>query len=160
MKKQLKTYNLVKNKHVPNEYLINSKDTRLKVLAGMIDTDGTVSREGTRVNISQGPLHENLLKQIMLLSKSLGFMATTTKKKVTWTHKGIKKEGYAFGLNISGNGIEEIPTLLNRKKCHNPKKRETTSIGTLTIEQYEDGDYVTIEVDGSGRFVNENFIVM
>jgi len=59
LKKILKKYNLVNNKHIPNEYIVNDKETRLKVLAGLIDTDGSVrakgSKEGKEIRIQQGP---------------------------------------------------------------------------------------------------------
>src|SRR5439155_12780716 len=35
----LKKYNLINNKHIPNDFLYNSREVRLKVLAGIIDTD-------------------------------------------------------------------------------------------------------------------------
>ena len=49
LKIKLDKYNLVNNKHIPVEYICNSKDIRLKVLAGIIDTDGSVSNNGRRV---------------------------------------------------------------------------------------------------------------
>src|SRR5690625_7313720 len=36
-------YNLKHNKHIPHRYKTGSRDTRLKVLAGLIDTDGSYS---------------------------------------------------------------------------------------------------------------------
>ena len=39
-KNALKHYNLLGNKHIPNDYKINDRETRLKLLAGLIDTDG------------------------------------------------------------------------------------------------------------------------
>jgi hypothetical protein len=37
-KDNLKKYNLISNKHIPDEYLYNTIDNRLKLLAGLIDT--------------------------------------------------------------------------------------------------------------------------
>lgn len=36
----LRHYNLLNNKHIPDDYKINSRENRLKVLAGLIDSDG------------------------------------------------------------------------------------------------------------------------
>ena len=41
-KELFKKNNLFKNKHVPHKYIINSENNRLKILAGMIDSDGTL----------------------------------------------------------------------------------------------------------------------
>ena len=38
-------YFLIGNKHIPNEYLFNNRESRLKLLAGIIDTDGHVTKE-------------------------------------------------------------------------------------------------------------------
>lgn len=43
-KEILKKYNLYNNKDILDEYLINDKETRLQLLAGFIDTDGTLKK--------------------------------------------------------------------------------------------------------------------
>ena len=40
--KILKKYNLFKNKHIPDIYKCNSRKNRLKILAGLLDTDGSL----------------------------------------------------------------------------------------------------------------------
>ena len=42
----LKYYNLINNKHIPKEFLINSKEKRLYLLAGLIDSDGYHAKSG------------------------------------------------------------------------------------------------------------------
>jgi replicative DNA helicase len=37
---RLKDYNLIDNKHIPKDYLLNSREVRLQVLAGLLDSDG------------------------------------------------------------------------------------------------------------------------
>lgn len=74
LKKLLSKYNLVNNKHIPKQYLMNSRKVRLQVLAGLIDSDGYITREGTRINITQGMNHEKLTEDIIFLVKSLGLM--------------------------------------------------------------------------------------
>jgi hypothetical protein len=105
LKKQLEEYNLIKNKHIPRQYIINDRETRLAVLAGIIDTDGHVSRNGTRISISQGLHHTQLANDIVYLARSLGFACHTTIRNTTWTHNGEKKEGEAHNMNISGMGL-------------------------------------------------------
>jgi DNA topoisomerase-2 len=160
LKKQLAEYNLIKNKHIPEDYLINDRDTRLKVLAGIIDTDGTVSRNGTRINITQGMNHEILSYQIVYLARSLGFNCQYSIKNTTWTWKGEKKQGKAVSINISGNGVEDIPTLLPRKKCAKPVSHNTSkSTGFITIKDIGINEYVGIHIDGNERFLINDFTV-
>jgi DNA topoisomerase-2 len=160
LKKQLKAYNLVMNKHIPKDYLCNDRATRLAVLAGIIDTDGSVSRNGTRVSITQGLNHEQLIHDIVFLARSLGFSCQLSKKHTTWTYKGEKKEGEAFNVNISGNGLEDIPTRLPRKKCASTIDKNTSkSTGWLTVRDAGVGPYVGIQIDGNERFLINDFTV-
>jgi replicative DNA helicase len=45
--------NKTNKKHIPNIYLINSKENRLKLLAGLIDSDGHATNKGTNYTITQ-----------------------------------------------------------------------------------------------------------
>ncbi len=158
LKKLLNKYNLCKEKHIPIEYLTNDRDTRLKVLAGIIDTDGNVSREGTRIIISQGLCHEQLIKDITFLARSLGFMCCQTIKKTSWTYNGVLKKGTAYSLNISGD-IKDIPTLLPRKKCSSERTHSNRSTGQITIKDVGIDDYVGFEIDGNQRLLINDFTV-
>ena len=159
LKKLLSKYNLVKNKHIPQDYIVNSKEIRLKVLAGLIDSDGCVQRDGTRITITQGMNHKKLAEDIIFLTKSLGFMCCSQNKKTQWSHKGELKKGNAININISGNGIEDIPTLVLRKKCASPIKHNTLNTGSIKIKEVEPGDYIGLSVNENQRFVLEDFTV-
>ena len=79
---ELKHYLITKclindEKRVPKECLINSRETRLNVLAGLIDSDGSYSR-GCFDIITK---FEGLKDDIVFLAQSLGFQATTAIKK-------------------------------------------------------------------------------
>ncbi|VBB18314.1 DNA gyrase/topoisomerase IV [Yasminevirus sp. GU-2018] len=159
LKSQLVKYNLINNKHIPREYLVNSRDTRLKVLAGLIDSDGYVSRDGTRISITQGMNHEQLANDIILLARSLGFMCCTQIVKTSWKYEGELREGEGIRINISGPGAEDIPTRVARKKCNSPVKRDTTGTGCISISEVDGGEYVGVAVDGNQRFVLGDFTV-
>jgi DNA gyrase/topoisomerase IV subunit B len=156
----LKQYNLVDNKHIPVEYIVNDRETRLQVLAGLIDTDGHVSRNGTRVQISQGLEHKAIVTGILHLARSLGFCCQLTRGKTTWSWKDEKRMGEAYFINISGEHLGDIPTRLPRKKCANSVVRKTsTSTGFLTVKDAGIKDYVGISIDGNERFVINDFTV-
>ena len=125
LKYLLAKYNLVNNKHIPKEYLLNSRDVRLKVLAGFIDSDGYVSREGSRIKIAQGMIHEKLAHELIFLVRSLGLKCCWNKINTQWTYEGEKRFGEAIMLNISGEDAKDIPTRVARKKCDLPKVRDT-----------------------------------
>lgn len=157
--KLLHHYNLVNNKHIPLEYLVNSRRVRLAVLAGIIDSHGYVKADGRRITIAQGMEHSKLAEDIIFLAKSLGFMCSSHVKKTQWDYHGDLSHGTAININISGNGVEDIPTLVKRKRCSPPLKRKVTNTGKIQIDEVEDGDFVGLEVDSNHRFVLEDFTV-
>jgi DNA-directed RNA polymerase beta subunit len=118
LKKYLRKYNLLNNKHIPNEYLTNDRDTRLKVLAGLIDTDGSVRANGHEIRICQGPANYRIIDDAYTLAMSLGFSCGVKEGRSQWTDEksGDKKFSTYKELTITGYKIYEIPTLLPRKK--------------------------------------------
>ena len=118
LKKLLRKYNLLNNKHIPNEYMTNDKNTRLKVLAGLIDTDGSVRSNGREIRICQGPANYRIIEDAYTLAMSLGFSCYVKEGKSQWTDikTGNKKYSTYKELTITGYKIFEIPTLLPYKK--------------------------------------------
>lgn len=159
LKNVLEKYNLVKNKHIPKEYLLNSKEIRLKVLAGIIDTDGYVSKDGT-IEISQSVLrHEQLAQDIIYLSRSLGFYTHLKKKITNYKYKASGENAEAYIIKISGD-TSQIPTNLQRKKSKSTSQyniRRTT--GAISISEIPDSDYIGIGIDGNNRFLINDFTV-
>lgn len=66
------------NKFIPKEYLYASLETRRKLLAGLIDGDGTVSSSG---KIDFDSTSEQLIEDITFLVSSLGGVVTKRKEK-------------------------------------------------------------------------------
>jgi hypothetical protein len=160
LKEQLQYYNLVQNKHIPNDFLINSRDVRLKLLAGLIDTDGCVQNKGRRIEIIQ--CIPNLSKQIQFLSRSLGFsvsITTRTRKNVVCPNTDAKDYKDQQHINISGKLLDEIPTLLPRKKC----VRQVGGVDLLRtgieVVSQNTGNYYGWRVDGNKRFLLGDFTI-
>jgi len=154
----LKNLDLINNKHIPMIYKCNSRENRLKLLAGFIDADGHLGKRND-FEITQCKKHETLMDDIIYLARSLGFSATKHIKKTTWTHNGEKKYGEALRIHINGKGIEEIPTLIPRKQARPRKNRVDALVSQIKVEEVGDGEYYGIELDGNNRFVLGNFIV-
>jgi DNA-directed RNA polymerase beta subunit len=118
LKKCLRKYSLLKNKHIPNEYLTNDRDTRLKVLAGLVDTDGSVRAQGREIRICQGPANYRIIDDAYTLAMSLGFSCGIKEGRSQWTDEKSEEKKFSTykELTITGHRICEIPTLLPRKK--------------------------------------------
>ena len=132
-------YDLINNKHIPNDYLINSRHNRLELLAGLIDTDGSYSNYSLEITQKR----KCLALQIRQLCWSLGF-------RVRMTEKIVKGVTY-WRLLISGN-IHEIPTRLPRKKILPRKINKDPYVNQISLESIGEGDYYGFTLDGNHRY--------
>lgn len=117
---ELNKLKVIGNKHLPDIYFYNSKHVRLQVLAGFIDTDGSLS--GKSYDIIQGIKNEKVFDDIKRLAESLGFKMSKTTCYKTCTYKGEKKKCEAVRGWLTGD-LFSIPTRVQRKKVVEPGKR-------------------------------------
>ena len=90
-------------KHIPKCYLFNSIENRIKLLNGLMDTDGTISKDGTFVSFCSTSIE--LINGVKELVQSLGGIATDhTPKKYTYNgEKKIVKTAYTLTLKMNPN---------------------------------------------------------
>lgn len=152
----LRNLDLLQNKHIPLIYKCNSRENRLKLLAGLIDSDGHLIKNG---GFEFTQKNERLMDDVIYLARSLGFSCDKKIKNTSWTYKGEKKYGTAFRMTIHGKGIEEIPTIVPRKKS--PPRRQIKDVLNYRIKltKLEVDDYYGFEIDGNRRFVLGDFTV-
>ena len=72
LKVKLRNMGVLKNKHVPENYLLGNIDQRLALLQGLMDSDGTISSSGAVFSNTNYQLAESVL----FLVRSLGWKAT------------------------------------------------------------------------------------
>ena len=110
----LKHYNLIDNKHIPADFKYNDRETRLKVLAGFLDTDGNFDKNCYEIAQKSDINAEG----IIFLARSLGFQCTNNKREKTCTNSSHGRVTGIYNIiMISGEGLETIPTILERKKA-------------------------------------------
>ena len=143
VKHYLAEYNLLDVKNIPKEYIVNSKQVRLKVLAGLIDNDGIVTDNGFNIFIDKNIKNQKLVEDIQFLTRSLGLICTVNKFNSDY-----------YNISILGNGIENIPTLLYTNKFSNK-----INYNKIVVEEVERGDFIGLQVDGNNKFVLKDFTV-
>ncbi len=79
------------NKFIPLQFKFNTISVRLKILQGLLDTDGSVDKTGYGVNLST--CSKQLAEDCVFLVQSLGGIATITVKTPNYTYKGERKKG-------------------------------------------------------------------
>jgi len=158
---QLKIYNLVGNKHIPLEYLNNDRDTRLKLLAGLIDTDGYVSNNGKRATIIQtSPLLSN---QIITLGRSCGFVVNVrvVERKNEIIFKSQAKDyKNQYHITISGQFLYQIPTILPRKKCVSSIPNKDHYRTSIIVKPINKDTFYGWSVDQNKRFLSPDHTVL
>jgi predicted phage terminase large subunit-like protein len=70
---ELRSLNLLKNKHIPHDYLWASKEQRLALLQGLMDTDGNCLTNGTVEFLNT---NQSLTEGVAHLARSLGHKVT------------------------------------------------------------------------------------
>jgi hypothetical protein len=153
----LEKYGLVGGaKFIPSDYLINDRETRLKLLAGIIDTDGHVTKESSGKRVTIITSVNTLSEQIVILSRSLGFITNVSnmpKKNISFVVGGEKKDyDDHYRINISGN-ISEIPTLVSRKKCIDSSPNKDMYRTSISIKPIGLGAFYGWQVDENHRFI-------
>lgn len=135
-------------KYIPREYIVNSEMMRLKLIAGIIDWAGYITRDNT-IEIHQEIHHQQLIQDIIYLCRSLGFNVYVKRHEI---NPSIVK------IEISGKGIFNIPYLVFHG---NVKQTEAYKIyyPDIKVKKIQDGKYVGIGIDGNNRFLINDFTV-
>jgi|GEM_PF-2749288 len=157
----LKQKNLMNGKYIPNEYLTSNREDRLKLLAGLLDTDGYYDHKKGTYEFSQS--NEKTTDQVLFLIRSLGFKATKSREMKHYKSftRGKWYEGYseAFRLYISGDNLNDIPNRVSRKKALAQDRQRYQDLTEIEVEKLEVGDYFGFELDGNHRYLLGDFTV-
>lgn len=151
----LRKYNLINNKHIPKAYKINDRVTRLAVLAGLLDTDGSL--EGNCYDIVQKS--KQLSDDIVFLARSLGFAAYQKECTKSCVYKGEKISGVYYRVSISGEGLEDIPVKVLRKKASKRMQVKDALVTGIKVQHIGRGDYYGFTLDGNNRYLLGDFTV-
>lgn len=146
--------NLINNKHIPTDYKCNDRDIRLKVLAGLIDSDGCLINN--TYEISQKS--ETLANDILYLARSLGFAAYARRSEKSCVYKGERRYGMYTRIHISGN-IDEIPVKIKRKQAHIRRQAKDHLVTGVDVKHVGVGTYYGFTLDGNHRYLMGDFTV-
>ena len=148
-------HKLINNKHIPQIYKCNSRKIRLELLAGIIDSAGSLSHNGYYIICNNA----KLLDDIIYLARSLGFAAYKSKYKKKFMYKGEKKNETYCRTNIHGDCIETIPVKHKMKKISKRKQIKNVLNTRIRIEKKEINNYYGFTLDGNHRYLLGDFQV-
>lgn len=146
-------------KFVPREYLEGSRQQRLELLQGLMDTDGTISTIGSSSFSSSS---EKLSLAVQYLVRSLGGIAKLTHRPSKYVYKGEVKEGRGdYRVHIRYPRPEELFTLEHKKDRAKPTQYTATLKSRIVrVEDRPDEETQCIMVDNDDHlYVTDDFIV-
>ena len=140
------------HKVIPSQYKKGTAEVRRKVLAGLLDTDGSASNNCYDF-ISKS---KQLSEDVVFIARSLGMRAVMRpSEKFCQTGGG----GTYWRVCISGEGLDKLPMLLSRKKSRPRKQIKDARRFGFTITDLPEDDFYGFTLDGDGRFTLSNFII-
>ena len=129
-------------KHIPGEYLVADEEQRLELLAGLLDTDGYLSKKEHRYQFSTS--EEILRDDFISLVNTFGWRTSITRHEGGVSSSGIYANAPCWV--VSFNPTRYIPCQLERKRLHEySKKRRVTIEKVEKIENYVIGNCITVE---------------
>jgi hypothetical protein len=146
---ELRKLNVWKNKHIPDSYMQSSIETRLQILAGLIDTDGYSDKNKNCIEI--GMNRKDLVHQIRTLALSCGISCSNVK------HKKTNFNTDAWKISLSGE-LSRIPILTEKKSFNGYSPKTTGRRNKVDVSYIGKGDYIGIQVDGEND--NERKLIL
>jgi SpoVK/Ycf46/Vps4 family AAA+-type ATPase len=150
----LRSYSLLGNKHIPLVYKTASRSDRLKLLAGLVDSDGHLDM-GCFDFCQKSSI---LADDIAYLARSLGYAVHRTTEYKSCTNSKRPHSDYYQRVRISGE-LSEVPTFLPRKKAEFRKQIKNVLRTGFTVESLGDGEYYGFTIDKDKLFLLGDFTV-
>lgn len=143
------------DKFVPDIYKYNSEHVRLEILKGLMDTDGSVYKNGIEF-ISKS---KQLAEDVLWIARSLGIKGRITSKFVSY--KGERREYFRVKL-ITSKVIFKLPRkvnrIQNRETSFLKNQEEFVAITDIKYSHNEKAKCVVVDND-SHLFLMNDFIV-
>lgn len=138
-------------KFIPDCYKLADYETRIHVLAGLIDTDGSLSCN-TFDYVSKS---KRLAKDVQFVARSVGLSAN-----VRPCQKGCQTGaiGTYYRVCISGE-TSIIPTRLKRKQAHESKQKKNPLVTGFTLKELPKDDFYGFSLDKDHLYLTGDFMV-
>lgn len=127
-------------KFLPQEYIIAPIEDRLQLLAGLIDTDGTLTKKEKRYIISS--TNENIRDGVVALVSTFGWRCSVRSYAPKTSTSGI--HGRKTVWTIAFNPTMEIPCRVPRKQLKTFSKQRRQAIVDISPSEHKQGNCITV----------------
>lgn len=139
------------HKFIPHKYKVSNRRQRLELLAGLMDTDGSMDCNGYDY-ISKS---QKLANDVVFIARSVGLAAYVT-ECIKGCQTGFK--GTYYRVSISGD-CSIVPVKLKRKKAKPRLQKKDVLVTGFKIEQVEPNPYYGFVLDGNHLYCMGDFTV-
>lgn len=151
--KALQYYNVHNNKHIHDDFIFNSKENRLQLLAGLIDSDGSLYNKGQNYVIATKD--KDTADKIAFISRTLGYRPHINKNYRLRNGKNF----LCYRVHISGNDLSEIPVLIQRKKAKPWTSNYNALFTKIKIVPGKEEQYYGITLGGDNLYMLEDLTI-
>ena len=134
-------------KQIPQWAIASSKEQRLSLLAGLLDSDGHLGQNCFDFVNKE----KEFVDKVCFLTRSLELWSSEP------SEKKVNNTSY-YRITISGD-VNTIPTQIKRKQASPRKQKKDPLVTGWDVEDIGNGEYYGFEVDGDGRFLLGDFTV-
>ena len=166
---QLRELGIYNRKDIPESYIYTSRENRLKLLAGLIDTDGSVYRPKNNragyIEFTQCEQRKSIVDKFVFIARSLGFKVSVkrinSKKIRVYKNKNITITQPCYRVRIFA-GKYSIPCLIKRKQLiFKPTRTVNKNYTHFTIEYKGVDNYYGIQVnERNNEFLLGDFTIV
>ena len=142
------------DRFIPDIYKICSREQRLEILAGLIDTDGW-AEISSYAFVSKS---KRLRDDVSFVARSLGFFVSEKKVKGGCMYKGKRFVGTYYRCRIMGE-VTEIPLKIKRKKASSRTIKKDPMLQGFSVKLLPEDDYYGFTITGDGRYLMGDFLV-
>ena len=139
------------DKFIPPLYRVGSMEQRRELLAGLIDSDGSLGHNAYDY-LSKS---EQLAEGVAFIARSLGLAAYQSTRVIS---SGPYRGNVYHRVSISGE-ISQVPCVLPRKRGAKRQQKKSVRRTGFAIKSVGAGDYYGFKLSGDGRFLLADFTV-
>jgi len=136
--KELRLSNLTNNKHIPENYIYNSKEVRLELIRGLMDSDGHCSEYGACEFYQKD---KAIIDKVRLILSTLGIKSRIREKYIS----GYGDPYYTLSFTVPVDKFEifKLPRKLERQaNCKSHPKNERIYLSSYKKLQKEEKVYM------------------
>ena len=147
---------LSEDKFIPISYATASRDVRLALLQGLLDTDGGVEKFGT---VRFSTCSHKLATDVVCLARSLGAWCSMTTSKKHYTHNGERREAQlAYVCTISHPDPKSLFTLTRKKvRCRRVRTKRAIIV-SITPTRFTETRCIKVS-HPSQLYITDDYVV-